>query len=70
MVFILSFYANIISNYAGWTEVGNNKDTTFWFTCMRNITNDLDIEKSYFICDTLGETIILTIHHTIYIPTI
>ena len=34
------------------------------------ITNDLDIEKGYFIFTPSGETIILTIHHDIFLPSL
>ena len=51
-------------------EVGNNKDITFFGTCMKKIINDLNIEKRYFIFTPSVETIILTIHHDISIPTL
>ena len=42
-----------ISNFVGHMKVGNNKYTTIFVSCMKKITNDLDIEKRLFYFHSL-----------------
>ena len=46
-----------ILHYKGHIGVNNIIDTTFFVTCRKKIKRDMDIKKSYLICDTSGEKI-------------